>query len=301
MNSTVDFSDIQQIHVSGPVSTAGLFFKGAWRSIFRSQGVLVHPQPKQLLAEMRGVQADPAKVKLYRETCGYPSHCGELPLPFPETLFNGLLGRLVTSRHFPLSPVGLIHIGQGITQYQPLHETAVFDLCCRMSGLAHTDRGIELNVAFEVRGEGDLVWDGMAYFLSRSPETLKGKRKKTGHLAEPPPAGSLRIDVPGNTGLRYAKASGDYNPHHLYPLTAKPLGYKRPIAHGMWSLARSLAEIQKEMPLPYPVSVRAEFKLPIYMPATVALNWEKNERGKRTVFKLCDARSGRPHVKGSIE
>ena len=38
--------------------------------------------------------------------------------------------------------------------------------------------------------------------------------------------------------------SGDHNPIHLHPLTAKALGYPRQLAHGMWSLARCVAALE---------------------------------------------------------
>ena len=34
------------------------------------------------------------------------------PLPMPEILFIDMIGRMVTDARFPLSPLGLIHIGQ---------------------------------------------------------------------------------------------------------------------------------------------------------------------------------------------
>ena len=42
--------------------------------------------------------------------------------------------------------------------------------------------------------------------------------------------------------------SGDHNPIHLYPLTAKALGFRRQIAHGMWSLARCVAAVENRLP-----------------------------------------------------
>ena len=49
------------------------------------------------------------------------------------------------------------------------------------------------------------------------------------------------VNVPEDTGLQYAKITGDWNPHHLFKYTAWLLGYKAPIAHGMWTLSRVLA------------------------------------------------------------
>ena len=51
------------------------------------------------------------------------------------------------------------------------------------------------------------------------------------------------VEVAGDTGIRYAKVSGDWNPHHLYPWSARLLGYRSPIAHGLWTLARAVAVV----------------------------------------------------------
>jgi hypothetical protein len=61
----------------------------------------------------------------------------------------------------------------------------------------------------------------------------------------------------------------------------------------MWSKARCLAALEGRLPEAYTVDVA--FKLPILLPATVALSatpaWD---------FALHDARSGRPHLTGSV-
>lgn len=51
--------------------------------------------------------------------------------------------------------------------------------------------------------------------------------------------------VSADTGLQYASVSGDYNPHHLYPWTARVVGYKLPMVHGMWTLSKVLAAIHE--------------------------------------------------------
>ena len=54
--------------------------------------------------------------------------------------------------------------------------------------------------------------------------------------------------VPGDIGRRYAAVSGDRNPIHLYPLTARAFGFPRAIAHGMWLKARTLAALEGRLP-----------------------------------------------------
>jgi acyl dehydratase len=88
--------------------------------------------------------------------------------------------------------------------------------------------------------------------------------------------------------------SGDHNPIHLYPLTAKVLGFPRQIAHGMWSLARCVAALENR--LPDSVTVEAAFKKPILLPGTVAFGQNATDDG--IAFALTSPSTGAPHVVG---
>ncbi|WP_254400710.1 MaoC/PaaZ C-terminal domain-containing protein [Streptomyces sp. AC555_RSS877] len=69
----------------------------------------------------------------------------------------------------------------------------------------------------------------------------------------------------GDVGRRYGAASGDRNPIHLHPLTARLFGFPRAIAHGMWTVARCLAAHGTSQA----VRIRAEFRAPVLLPGTV--------------------------------
>ena len=47
-------------------------------------------------------------------------------------------------------------------------------------------------------------------------------------------------------GVKYAQVSGDWNPHHLWTWSSRLLGYKAPIAHGMWTMARCLSYLDQK-------------------------------------------------------
>ena len=55
----------------------------------------------------------------------------------------------------------------------------------------------------------------------------------------PRPLWQLGVD----TGRAYAAVSGDFNPIHLSVLSAKALGMRRSIAHGMYLASRALADV----------------------------------------------------------
>ncbi|WP_445330155.1 MaoC/PaaZ C-terminal domain-containing protein [Streptomyces spinoverrucosus] len=114
--------------------------------------------------------------------------------------------------------------------------------------------------------------------------------------AQTPPGPQGRKPLPvcaewrlgGDIGRRYAAVSGDRNPIHLHPLTARLFGFPRPIAHGMWTVARCLAAYGT----PEAVLVRAEFRAPVHLPGTV----EYAAEGER--FEL--RRGERLHVSGAV-
>ena len=67
----------------------------------------------------------------------------------------------------------------------------------------------------------------------------------------------------------FAAVTGDRNPIHLWPITARMFGFRKPIAHGWWVLGRALAEMDRDVP-PRAV-VEAKFLSPVELPSTVTL------------------------------
>ena len=105
--------------------------------------------------------------------------------------------------------------------------------------------------------------------------------------------------MPGNTGVRYARVSGDYNPHHLWWFTARPLGYRLPIAHGMWTFARVLSDVLEGIDRDAPLSASTVFKRPLLMPSRIQIEAPRlAERPDGVRFAAREASSGAPHLLG---
>ncbi|MFF2328762.1 MULTISPECIES: MaoC family dehydratase [unclassified Streptomyces] len=213
----------------------------------------------------------PDRLAAYSRICGC-SESGPLPLAYPHVLGFPLAMRLMTARRFPLPVVGLVHTWIEITRHRMLYPTDLLELTVYADGLTPHRRGTEVTMVTEARRAGELVWESRSGYLSRhatgaSPtagETAPTAKEAVPAAAELPALAEWRL--PADLGRRYGAASGDRNPIHLYPLTARLFGFPRAIAHGMWTVARCLAEA----PRPHEIHwVRADFRAPVLLPATV--------------------------------
>ena len=139
--------------------------------------------------------------------------------------------------------------------------------------------------------DGAPVWESTSSYLRRG----RGEESAPAGLDIPAtPSNGVVWSLPGDLGRRYGAVSGDLNPIHLYPVTAKALGFPRQIAHGMWSLARCVAFLENR--LPEAVTVDVAFKKPILLPGRVAFGSERYDDGY--TFSLTDPRTGAPHLVG---
>jgi len=103
--------------------------------------------------------------------------------------------------------------------------------------------------------------------------------------------------VPRDIGRRYAAVSGDVNPIHLNPLTARLFGFRRAIAHGMWLKARCLAALEGR--LPDHLTATVEFKSPLLLPSTVAFFSASTDSG--WTIAVSQGGTGRPHLTGTVQ
>lgn len=244
-------------------------------------------------AEARGVSAPARALAAYRRACGLAADARVLPLAYPHALASPLHLALLARSAFPVRALGVVHVSNAIRSLRPIAEVAPLDLRCTLEGPRETERGQEFDLVTEARADGALAWSETAVLLARRPGA--GRRPPAPSAPEPPGTPLARWSLPAGLGRRYAAASGDWNPIHLSAATARPFGFPRAIAHGMWSLARCLAELA---PPPGPVAVEAAFKLPVPLPGEVTLfAWRE---GAATRFALRDRDGARPHVAGVV-
>lgn len=239
--------------------------------------------------------ADREHVAAYDRVCGFRLS-DTLPPTYVHLLAFPLAMELMTARSFPFGVMGLVHVRNEISQLRPVATQEPLVVSVRAENLRPHDRGRQFDVAAEAAVAGEPVWRGRSTYLHREGRGGGGGGATRAAEERGTPAAKARWQVPGDVGRRYAGVSGDRNPIHLHPLSARLFGMPRPIAHGMWLKARCLATLEGTLPAAYAVDVR--FKLPLYLPARVAFA-EWPEDGGRA-FAVHAARDGKPHLTGSV-
>ncbi len=294
--------------LEGPPSIPGQYLH-ALTLAGRPQGAMADGAEAALgpiAIERPGCLIDADLVARHREICGYAGG-GGVPSAFMETLFQGLMVQLILSPPFPFSPFGVIHLGQRMRWRRLLEPGASVDCACTLAALRETRRGFEVECAMLASQQGEPVWEGLATLISRSKATRRGGSKRKSAAVKGEPGGWCEpalLEVPGDTGRRYAAVSGDYNPFHLYGFLAKLFGFPRPIAHGMWTLARALAWLEEQQSVPGLHHVDVSFKRPLLMPGSVALRWREVEvaadEQRALALEVRHATKEQPHLVGRV-
>lgn len=251
--------------------------------------------PPEFKASVSGVALDAARVAKYSEACGFADG---IPPTYLHVLAMPLHLQIFACRAFPLRPMGLIHLSNVIEVLGPLRFGMRLDFTVTAGNYQRTDMGLAFDMGTEVAHEGQPVWRETCVFVSRWPEPVE----RTGARPPRPPkaprdaAVLAEFDVGGRTAWTYARVSGDYNPIHLNDRAARFFGLRGSISHGMWSLARSLAQAPVPV-LHHGVRIDTQFLTPVQLPGRVAIKEWTSEGQRRRA--LCDVRTGRVHMYAS--
>jgi acyl dehydratase len=253
--------------------------------------------PDGLDLELAGVTADPAEVAAYNKVCGFALR-DQLPPTYPHMLAFPLHMAVMSDGSFPFGAVGLVHVENSIAQKRPIGIDEEMTIRVRPTKLAPHPKGKTFSLETEVLVGGEVVWESTSTMLRRGGGSNgdAAKQEKGFESLDADAPGSAEWKLGGDLGRRYAGVSGDRNPIHMHSLTAKPLGFPGAIAHGMWTKARALAQLESRLPESFEAEVR--FRKPILLPARV--EFASQEDGEEILFAVRNARKGTPHLDGRV-
>ena len=241
------------------------------------------------------VQIDPERLAAFDRVCGY-SLSDDVPAAYIHVLAFPLQLKLMTDGSFPLPAIGLVHIANKFTQHRPVGIGERVSLRVWATELEPHPRGTQFTLRSQARIGDELVWEEWSTNLRRGGggNGKQGKAPDVASTEDLPAAATWKL--PGDLGRQYAAVSGDRNPIHMHPLSAKLFGFPTAIAHGMWTKARCLAALGPRLDEKFTAEVA--FRKPILLPATVKFAEELGDGAIR--FGVRDARKGTPHLDGLV-
>lgn len=255
--------------------------------------------------EVRGVHADVGQLTAYQHLVGETAS-DVLPAGFLHAMAFPVAMSIMNRDDFPLPLLGMIHLRNAVEQFRPVRFTEALDVSARAEALRAHRAGTQLDIVAEIRASGDdsILWRGVSTYLAKGAY-LPGIDKASGgtptqQFTAPDPTAIWQLGV--DAGRAYAAVSGDFNPIHLSVLSAKALGLRRSIAHGMYLASRALADVGAAKGDSFRWDVA--FEAPVFLPARVALDIStvqaKGAGWVRSDYVGWNPRSGRKHFSGSV-
>jgi acyl dehydratase len=239
---------------------------------------------------------DQTNVAEYAAVTGlrYGNH---VPLTYPFALTFPAMMSQVTGFDFPFAAMGSVHTENRITQYRPIAVTDKVDVRVHAENLREHRKGLLVDLVTDVSVGNDVAWHQVTTFLHQQRTSLSDEPKPPPQKQPklPPPSTVLRISA--GQIRRYAAVGGDHNPIHTNPIAAKLFGFPTVIAHGMYSAAAVLANIEARLPDAVQYTVR--FGKPLVLPATAGLYIDQGDDGGWDL-SLRHITKGYPHLTGSI-
>jgi hypothetical protein len=244
------------------------------------------------------VTVDRERLTDYDRVCKFPLR-DQLPATYPHMLAFPLQLSLMTNPSFPFPALGLVHIANRIEQHRPILVLEELQIKTWATGLGPHPRGTQFQLRTEARVGEQLVWEETSTILKRGGGSGEGAGRRDGRdqsEREQPLPVTATWRLSGDLGRRYASVSGDMNPIHIHPLSARLFGFPTAIVHGMWTKARCLAALDPRLPEKFVAEV--QFKKPILLPATVEFAELGDSDGIK--FAVRGAGKGTPHLDGRV-
>jgi len=194
-----------------------------------------------LSATFRLDRIDRVHVRRYNAAFGFVGEA--VPITYLYLLAQRAQLATLAGRPIPFRIPGLIHVENRLAMEGVIDPDAALALTTVVSLPPPAANGAVLCV-LETRafaGERPAFICTSTYLIKRGSHTERSSAQPASAVREP--VGSWTLT--SNAGRAYAALSGDWNPIHLWPWTARLMGMRAPIIHGMHSVAQACAMLEQ--------------------------------------------------------
>ncbi|MBV8633342.1 MAG: hypothetical protein JO002_02530, partial [Burkholderiaceae bacterium] len=171
---------------------------------------------------------------------------------------------------FPFRLLGMIHAENSLREERRPEVAAPLVIATKVEIEAPDPRGaLYCSLHSTAQQHGATVFTCTSRYLARRGKSAgEGMARAAEHENMPALAA---WDLDHASGRRYAAVSGDWNPIHLWPWSARLFGLPSPIIHGMHTVAAACARLEQATERRVTM-MSARFKAPIALGARVELH-----------------------------
>ena len=234
------------------------------------RALVKRPSPSadsSLSASYRLQRIEREHVRRYNAAFGFAG--AAVPITFLYLLAQRAQLATLLDQPIPFRIPGLIHVENRLEMHGEIDPDAAFTLTTSVSLPGPAPNGA-MSCVLETRA---YVGERLAFACDSTYLIKRGSRGKRSETAAPlapvgEQVGSWRLAP--NAVRAYAALSGDWNPIHLWPSTARLMGMREPIIHGMHTVAKACS--LRQQALGHPVArLACRFKAPVPLGAEAIL------------------------------
>ena len=235
------------------------------------------PTARQLGATWRLERIDLDHVRRYRAAFGFPGDA--IPLTFLYLLAQRAQLATMLACPIPFRIPGLVHVENWLAMQGPIVPDAPLVVTTNLHLPPPAPNGA-LHCVLETRafdGERLAFSCDSTYLIRRGSRAGRARSRAEAQVEAPAGQALGGWTVAHDAGRRYAALSGDWNPIHLWPWSARLMGMRAPIIHGAHTLAKACSLLQASTGRDI-ATVWCRFRQPVALGTEAAL-WTGGEGG----------------------
>lgn len=218
-------------------------------------------------SEFLAPDLDPARLARYNALFGFGTDA--LPITYYYLLVQRAQLATMLAPAFPFRLLGMIHAENALREEHRPDLRAPLLIATEVEIEPTTAQGAHYcTLRSRAMQDGATVFSCTSRYLA-----LRGKSVRDGprNIEEESLPVLANWDLAYDAGRRYAAVSGDWNPIHLWPWSARLLGLPAPIIHGMHTVGAACARLEQAAGRSMN-ALSARFKAPIALESHVGMH-----------------------------
>ena len=231
-----------------------------------TRGIKIGNKDIVIQEEFSNISIDLENLLAYRQYFDFKS---KLPLTYIYIIAQRALLHLMLHKDFTIAVPGIVHISNEILLNPEFSVNEEFEIKSSIH-VPVKEGSLFPTAIIQFYQNGIEVAKNVSNYIAKRKSTQKRSKREVNESTFGVPSFNENWFVKKSVGKSYAHLSNDKNPIHTSKLFAKIAGFKRPIAHGWYSVSRSVSTAEKQSEREFK-TLHVAFSKPIYLPSNVQL------------------------------